>query len=146
LNALLTDSLQMDLTASWVDAKLTEDAPGLGLDGDRLPGSPKYNAALGLQYDFQWGSSPGWARGDLSWVGDYYSTLQEDPPRLGDYLEVDLSAGMHFDRWSLEFYVHNLTDEDALTWANPIWAPYPRGSVLRPRTIGARLAYAFRND
>jgi len=141
LNALLTDRLQMDLTASWVNAKLTEDAPGVGMDGDRLPGSPKYNAAMGLEYDFQWDGFPGWARGDLSWVGDYYSTLQEDPPKLGDYLSVDLSTGMVFDRWSLELYVHNLTDEDALTWANPIWAPYPRGSLLRPRTIGVRFGY-----
>jgi len=146
LSALIADSLQMDLTASWIDAKLSEDAPGVGMDGDRLPGSPKYNAALGLEYDFHWQGFPGWARGDLSWVGDYYSTLQADPPKLGDYLEVDLSTGMQFDRWSLELYVHNLTDEDALTWANPIWAPYPRGSVLRPRTIGARLAYTFRQE
>jgi len=146
LSALLTDSLQLDLTASWVNAELTEDAPGVGMDGDRLPGSPEYNTALGLEYDFQWGGFPGWARSDLSWVGGYYSTLQKDPPKLGDYLTVDLATGMAFDHWSVDLYVQNLTDEAALTWANPIWAPYPRGSVLRPRTFGARVGYRFGAD
>jgi outer membrane receptor protein involved in Fe transport len=146
VNALLTDRLQLDLTASWVNAELTEDAPGLGMDGDRLPGSPEYNATIGLEYRFDLGDFPGWARGDLSWVGDYYSTLQEDPPRLGDYVMVDLATGLGFNRWSFELFVHNLTDEDALTWANPIWAPYPRGSILRPRTIGARVMYVFGKD
>jgi outer membrane receptor protein involved in Fe transport len=146
LSALLSDHLTMSFSFSWVEAELTEDAPGLGNNGDRLPGSPEYNAALGFQYDFELGGFPGWARADLSWVADYYSTLQEDPPKLGDYLMVDLATGLNFDRWSLELFVRNLTDEDALTWANPIWAPYPRGSILRPRTIGARVMYAFGAD
>jgi iron complex outermembrane receptor protein len=143
LTALLSDRLELDFTASWVEAELTEDAPGLGMDGDRLPGSPKYNAALGLEYGFDLSDFPGWARGDVSWVGDFYGTLQEDPPRLGDYVTLNLAAGLKFDPWSLELFVRNLTNEDALTWANPIWAPYPRGSMLRPRTIGARVAYTF---
>jgi iron complex outermembrane receptor protein len=143
LDFLVTDRLEMSFSASWVEAELTEDAPGLGLDGDRLPGSPEYNAAVGVEYGFDLGDTPGWARADLSWVGDYYSTLQEDPPELGDYFMVDLAAGMDFGRWSLSIFAHNLTDEEALTWANPIWAPYPRGSVLRPRTLGAQLRYRF---
>jgi outer membrane receptor protein involved in Fe transport len=49
---------------------------------------------------------------------------------------------MEFEDWSVEFFIKNLTDADELTWANPIW-PQPRGSVLRPRTVGARLGYRF---
>lgn len=143
LSALLTDRLKLDLTGSWVDAELTEDAPGLGLAGDRLPGSPKFNAALGIEYDFDWREYPGWVRGDVAWVGDYYSTLQETQPKLGDYTTLDFSAGLDVNSWTIEIFVKNLTDSDELTWANPIWAPYPRGSVLRPRTIGARFAYRF---
>jgi outer membrane receptor protein involved in Fe transport len=143
LSALLSDHWAMSFSFSWVEAELTEDAPGLGNNGDRLPGSPEFNAALGVEYDFELGGFPGWAQADLSWVGDYYSTLQEDLPKLGDYLMIDLVTGMNFDHWSLELFARNLTDEDALTWANPIWAPYPRGSILRPRTIGARVTYAF---
>lgn len=143
LSALLTDSLKLDLTGSWVDAELTEDAPGLGQDGDRLPGSPNFNASLGIEYEFDWHDFAGWVRGDLAWVGDYYSTLQETRPELGDYTTLDFSAGLDLQSWTFEVFVKNLTDSDELTWANPIWAPYPRGSVLRPRTIGARLGYYF---
>src|SRR3546814_14395418 len=49
----VTDSLRADFGGSYIDAKLTEDDPTLGaFSGDRLPGSPTYNAHGSLQYDF----------------------------------------------------------------------------------------------
>ncbi len=50
---------------------------------------------------------------------------------------------MDLGPWSLEVFAMNLTDSDALTWANPIWVPYDRESRLRPRTIGMRVGYSF---
>lgn len=141
-SALLTDRLQLDVTGSWLNAELSNDT-SLGSAGSRLPGSPEFNASMGLQYGFEFAGNSAWLRGDAAYVGDYYNTLAETPPRLGDYTTVDLSAGVDFERWSLELYVKNLTDSDALTWANPIFGPYDRQSRLRPRTIGARLGYRF---
>lgn len=141
-SALLTDRLQLDVAGSWLRAELANDS-SLGTAGSRLPGSPEFNASLGLQYGFELAGNSTWLRGDAAYVGDYYNTLAETPPQLGDYVTVDLSAGMDLERWSLEFYVKNLTNSDALTWANPIFAPYDRQSRLRPRTIGARLRYTF---
>jgi hypothetical protein len=43
-------------------------------------------------------------------------------------------------------FASNLLDADEATWANPIWVPYDRGSVLRPRTLGARFTLAFGDD
>jgi outer membrane receptor protein involved in Fe transport len=141
-SALLTDRLQLDLAGSWLQAELANDS-SLGTAGSRLPGSPEFNASLGLQYGFELAGNSAWLRGDAAYVGGYYNTLAETPPRLGDYATLDLSGGMDFERWSLELYVKNLTNSDALTWANPIFAPYDRQSRLRPRTIGARLRYTF---
>ena len=145
LSALLTDQLQLDLSGSWLNAELTNDT-SLGSAGNRLPGSPKFNISVGLQYAFEINGKSTWLRGNAYYVGDYYNTLAETPPRLGDYLSVELSAGIDFERFSLEFFGKNLTNSDALTWANPIFAPYDRETRLRPRTIGARLAYTFRKD
>jgi iron complex outermembrane receptor protein len=142
LSALLTERLQLHVSASWVSAQLSKDSL-LGPAGSRLPGSPEFNASLGLEYDFELGGNNAWVRGDVAYVGDYYNTLEETPPRLGDYTSINLSGGIDFDRWSLELYVSNLTDSDALTWANPIFVPYDRETRLRPRTIGARLGYRF---
>jgi outer membrane receptor protein involved in Fe transport len=142
-NALLTEDLQLDISGSLVNAELTEDSPGIGQDGDRLPGSPKYNAAIGLEYAFVLAGKNAWARGDFAWVGDYYNTFHGTPPRLGDYTTINLSSGIDLNNWSLEIFINNLADSDAATWANPIWAPYDRETRLRPRTIGARLGYRF---
>jgi iron complex outermembrane receptor protein len=142
LSALVTERLQLHVSASWVNAQLSEDGL-LGSAGSRLPGSPEFNASLGLEYGFELGGNRAWVRGDAAYVGDYYNTLEETPPRIGDYTTVNLSSGIDFDRWSLEVFVTNLTDSDALTWANPIWAPYDRETRLQPRTIGARLGYRF---
>src|SRR3546814_3210472 len=47
----VTDSLRADFGGSYIDAKLTADAPTLGdFSGDRLPVSPKYNANVSLKY------------------------------------------------------------------------------------------------
>ena len=142
MSALLSSHLQLDVSASWLSAELSKDGL-LGPAGSRLPGSPRFNASLGLEYDFELRGNRAFVRGDAAYVGDYYNTLEETSPRLGDYFSFNLSGGVVFERWSLDLYVTNLTDSEALTWANPIWAPYDRESRLRPRTIGARLGYRF---
>jgi outer membrane receptor protein involved in Fe transport len=146
LNALLTDSLQLDVSASVVEAELTEDAPSIGDSGDRLPGTPEYNATVALDYAFLLARKEAWARADIAWVSDFHNNFQGAPPELGDYTTINVSAGVEIGGWNLEFYVINLTDSDAATWANPIWTPYDRQSRLRPRTIGARVEIGFGND
>jgi outer membrane receptor protein involved in Fe transport len=142
MSALLTSQLQLDVSASWLSAELSKDGL-LGPAGSRLPGSPRFNASLGLEYGFELLGNRAFVRSDAAYVGDYYNTLEESPPRIGDYTTISLSGGVDFTNWSLELFVTNLTNADALTWANPIWVPYDRESRLRPRTIGARLSYRF---
>ena len=143
IDTLLTDKLQLNISGSLVEAELTADTPGVGSTGDRLPASPKYNLYVSLEYLTNWFGNDGWLRGEVARVGDYFNNLPGDPPRLGDYTQINMSAGLSIDRWIVEAYVNNLADADDATWANPIWAPYDRETRLRPRTIGARIRYAF---
>lgn len=145
LSALLTDDLQLDVSASWLNAELAVDGL-LGPAGSRLPGSPDFNASLGLEYAFEIGGHSAWIRGDAAWVGDYYNNLEETAPKIGDYSTLNLGGGVDFGLWSLELFVNNVTDSDALTWANQIWVPYDRETRFRPRTVGARLGYTFGQD
>jgi iron complex outermembrane receptor protein len=146
LSTLLTDSLQLDFSGSLMDVRLTEDAPGVGSNGDRLPAAPEYNFAIGLGYSAELWQRDVWARADAAWVGDYFNNFPGTGPKLGDYSTLNVAAGIDLNRWAIEVFASNLLDADEATWANPIWVPYDRGSVLRPRTLGARFTLAFGDD
>ena len=141
-SAQLSRSWRLDFSAGYLKAELTSDAPGLGLDGDRLPGTPEYNATLGLQYDFMYRSHDGFFRGDLATVGGYYNNLQQEGLETGDYTTIDLAAGLQLGRWDLHVFIQNLTNSSAATWLN-IDVEYPSAYRLRPRTTGVSLRYAF---
>ena len=133
---------RLDFSAAYTRAELTADAPGLGGDGDRLPGTPEYTANLGLQFDTLLSGRAAYARGDLAYIGGYYNNLQELGPEIGDYTTLNLSAGLRLDRWDLQVFVHNATDSDGATWIYR-FEEYPSAFRLRPRTAGVKLRYYF---
>jgi iron complex outermembrane recepter protein len=114
-----------------------------------LPGTPKTTASLGAQYDFGIGMHEAFFRFDSLYAGEFYGDLMESAgTRAGDYVKLDVRAGVKFKQTSVELFVKNLTDEDAYTWrgqagqASGIVTPY-FGYRLRPRTIGVQLGYSF---
>ncbi len=141
----LGEQWRLDLGAGYVESELTADAPGLGVDGDRLPGNPRYNATLALQYDFRLRGDDSYLRADIAHVGGYYNNLQEQGEELGDYTTVNLSAGLSRDTWRATLFVHNLGDNDAATWLTP-FNVYSSAYRLRPRTVGVQLTYGFAGD
>ncbi len=148
-NFYLTRALRVDAGGSSIRAELTEDAPGLvppGFDGDRLPGSPKLNANLGLQYEFAIAGHEASVRADSIYVGEFYGDLQRTAlTRSGDYVKVDASARVTIKNLNIDLFVRNLTDIDNFTWRGP--SNSGRGAFfgyrVRPRTIGVQLGYSF---
>jgi outer membrane receptor protein involved in Fe transport len=140
----LFDSLKVNLSASYVDARLTKDAPGVGMKGDRLPGSPRYNVNAGLQYNFDVGAARSFVRADILKVGGFYNNLAGTGREIGDYTTLNLRCGATFDRISVEAYAINATNDDGLTWIDSVFTSADaRASRLRPRTLGLSLAYQF---
>ena len=132
----------VNLSSSYVDAELTEDAPALNAEkGARLPGSPKYNASLGLEYRFALKGYDGYLRSDYAYVGGFYNNLQESGTEAGDYGKLNLKLGIAMDQFDIDLYIDNLTNEDSITWVD---AELPnRGNRLRPRRIGFSVGYHF---
>lgn len=133
---------RLDFGVGYTKAELTADAPGLGMDGDRLPGTPEYTGNLGLQFDTFVSGYEAYVRGDLAYVGGYYNNLQEEGPEIGDYTTLDLSAGVRLDEWEIQVFVHNAGDSDGSTWIYR-FDEYPSAFRLRPRTAGLKLRYYF---
>jgi iron complex outermembrane receptor protein len=138
--------LRLGLNGAYTDAKLTEDVPSLGgLDGDRLPAVPKW--ATSATADWSFPVFTGWTGrigGGIRYVGDTFSGVQHAGSTYpqDSYSTVDLNADISNDRWTVRFYVKNLTDERVFTnlTALPNAATgevmQVKGVPLQPRTIG----------
>ncbi len=164
--ANVTEGLSLTFTGAYTDAELTEDTdpdgpgpiPDLvgGFDGDRLPFVPEWTLALGGDYEWSaFGDATAYVGGQIAYTGDRLANFGNrvdplDPTsarREADtYTTLDLRAGILWDKWSLELYGKNVSDEDGIT---DIRAPdiFPNGaaavSIIRPRTLGLALGVRF---
>ena len=150
-NFQITSAFRADIGASVLRAELTEDAPsvvvaGVGaVDGDRLPGAPRFNSSLALQYEFTIRGLDAYVRADSIYVGEYYDTIKPLPNfKAGDYIKVDLATRMMVsEALSVELYARNLTNSDDFTFRDVgDYGPF-FGYRLRPRTIGLQIGYSF---
>lgn len=145
--------LMLSANATWTDAELTADTPpGLyGYKGDRLPWVPKWNAHVGIDYDFPLaGAWSGFVGGSYSHVGGRKTDFQAVPgPRFDapGYNGVDLRAGVNINNWTLKAYVKNLTDDRGISsmaseTIDPLGSPF--GVVyVTPRTVGLSASVSF---
>lgn len=144
-----TAGFNVSVNGAYTDAKLRDDAPPIvgGLDGDRLPFTPKYS--IGVNSDYEW-SIGGAAR---AFVGASLRFLSKQPANfdpeyvaaydrqryLASYDVVDVRAGIDFGRFSIEAYARNLTNADGQTSAGTL-GNVPNGAiqtgVIRPRSFG----------
>lgn len=149
----VSDEFRVDLSGSWLDARLAVDKPppAPAEKGSKLPSAPEYNGSLGLQYEFDLASYRSYVRLDSVYVGSSYGEIQNLPQsKVDDYMKFDASAGVQLGSLGLSLFVQNLTNEDAFVFRNtfsgaPTLARFVDyyGYRLRPRTMGLQLSYAF---
>ena len=136
-------------------------------EGDKLP-APPWTVSLGLQYDFQvLGTNRAYVRGDYQFTSAYYNGLgpgvnayAPDTRRLPKTEQVNLRAGVTFDRFDLNLFVNNVFDSrdplglaggrsgctpntDAACGTFTTYNPFNSITTFRPRTIGAQLNYRY---
>jgi iron complex outermembrane receptor protein len=155
-----TANLSVGANATWLNAELTEDVEVSVLvpKGSRLPLSPKFKGSMYAQYDWDvdwFGGSNAWVRLQWSYSGNMLNqveplTLDDGPsPQIKQpsYNIGDLRFGLDRDKWSMQLYINNLTDERAALFANPYEMDYywgrSRVTVNRPREFGIRWIQRF---
>ncbi|MDA9096008.1 TonB-dependent receptor [Porticoccaceae bacterium] len=144
VQAQLTEHLQLDFSAAYSEATLTEDVPnviGFGSKGDNLPGSSDYNLSLGLEYGFVIAGYDSFVRGDYAYISEYYNFFDESGPASGGYGQINLRTGLAIDQFNVDLYVNNLTNEQDFSWVEFSFAS--RAYRVRPRTMGLNLSYIF---
>ena len=145
--------LMLSANATWTDAKLSADTPpGLyGSKGDQLPWVPKWNANVGIDYDFPLaGNWSGFVGGSYRYVGKRKTDFQTVPgPRFDvpSYDGVDLRVGVNYINWTIKAYVKNLTNDRGISsmsseTTDPTGSPFGVIYVM-PRTVGVSASVSF---
>ena len=68
-----------------------------------------------MQYGFDLGGYPAFARFDASYIGEYENAFQSaGHGTSGDYVNISTRFGVDIDQWSLALYAANLNNEDGL--------------------------------
>ena len=138
-NYRMSEQLRLYFGVGYNDAELSEDAPGLGLKGDRLPLNPRFNTNIGLDYTFDLGGHEGFIHANYAYVGGYHSDLAESSTEAGDYSKLNLRVGVTIDHWRIEAFGTNMTNADELVGLEGSF----RGARLTPRQIGLDIGYTF---
>jgi len=152
---------RLTANGAYNDASLDGDTSVLvgGVEGDKLPFSPKTTFGLGADYRWVVGTTmPAYAGLSLRRLskrsGAFDSTFRLANGRqreLPSYQVVDAHVGVEMGTWTLEAYGKNLGNSDGKTSTSALMANranlYPNGAistgVIAPRTIGMTLTKEY---
>jgi outer membrane receptor protein involved in Fe transport len=146
--------LKLAAWITWIDAVLTQTVPGAGMsgeiygiDGDRLPNTPRWSGNLSVDYNFPLVSDfRGFVGGALSYVGDRLDAFSSASPQRQDlpaYAKLDLHAGTTFNTWTANLYVNNVADKRGLI-SGGIGNQLPYSFYyIQPRTVGLSVSKTF---
>jgi iron complex outermembrane receptor protein len=124
VTALPVDSLELGLSAGWIDAEYIADDPdlvlgdrGIPLDGAEPPHTPKFNWSVYGRYSFDFDDLGRLALQVTGfWEDDVFLNVVNDPFLTQDAHSIWNARATwtsRSNRYQLEAFVDNLTDEEA---------------------------------
>lgn len=143
---LAADGLTLSGSLSYVDAVLTDAAPGTtSRDGDALPLTAEWSGNLVARYDFSiFSGLMASLRAELNYVGPRWNMFPSNVEaiEIDSYTTVSARAEVLGNGWTLALYGTNITDEYVVT---NISSPQSYGydTEAMPRTIGVEARYSF---
>ncbi|MDP9198225.1 MAG: TonB-dependent receptor [Pseudomonadota bacterium] len=162
LDWLPTDSLRLGMSVAYYDTELKDDYCDqddlgncvnlLAPAGTALPVTPDLKGNLIARYSFGLGGFDSFMQGAVGYQSSRASILNVNHNELyGDIPSstfLDLSFGLSNDKYSVELFLANATDEDAPIYVSSQCEPgtcgvQPKAVQYRPRTIGIRFSQDF---
>ncbi len=141
--------------AAWVtfsDAELTQPLPS-GLAGTAvapagaaLPYSTRFSGNLSVDEEFQIANrTRAYVGGSVSYIGDRSDSFEPAGiarQNLPGYARTDLRAGLKYELWTLNLFVNNLTNRNAVSaWGGPVTPNV--FYIIPPRMVGLSVARMF---
>lgn len=159
---LATDKLMLSASAAYYDSELKDDYASFDSDGNvvginapkgtPLPITPDFKSTLVARYSFNLGQFDAHMQTAFAYSGSHSSALALDDNEItGDVpssATFDVSAGVKNDKYALEVYVQNFTNEDTEVYktsncATGVCGAQTYGVRARPRTIGIKFSQDF---
>lgn len=140
---------------AFTDAELDESVvniTGFGENayaGDRLPGSPRTQINLGVDYTRALSNATLEAGFSVSHNSETYTALNEefaDYDRLNGYTIANARVGVIWRNWRAGLFVHNIANTRGVTGKRTDYYFGEQGQfeyVTRPRTIGVSVNYTY---
>lgn len=173
-NAKPDDGVTITGSYSYNDSRLTEDVVGLltirnqnlnrrpknirvtVFDGDRLPGTARHTASLGMTYDMNVGSDAVLSTNfTATYQGEVLSRIggRAGGETIADYLLARASIGYRRDKYEVRIYADNLFNTYAISSVGEdrsrriindgIVSRYYSNSVIAPRKVGIEYFLRF---
>jgi iron complex outermembrane receptor protein len=157
----ITEGLTVNASANYNDSRLTRVKPNFSgslaqmiVPNERLPFVPYFSYSANIRYQRPLaGSLDGYIQYDIAHKGDMWSDLRALPnPTLGKkgtarvlqpaYSISNLRLGIQNGTWTVEAYVTNLFNKDAIIFVNT--GNYDnRQTTNEPRVVGLRASLRF---
>ena len=130
---------------------MSENAPTLGVAGERLPNSPRFAATASANYDFAIGGRASYVGANYRHVGERLANFESNKfhYKLPAYDMVDLQAGIELKPLRLSLYLRNAFNKAAQLGATTAGAAVALSkeavgvTQARPRTFGVNLEASF---
>jgi outer membrane receptor protein involved in Fe transport len=162
LQWLPVDDLLISATAAFYDSELKDDYSNFDAAGNvvsvnapkgtALPITPKFKGNIVARYGFSISDFNAHVQGSIAHSGKAASRLALDANEIIGDIEanttLDFSAGIGRDSYTLEFFVQNLSNEDAALYktsqcAESVCGVQPYGVRPQPRTFGLKFTQKF---
>ena len=143
---LATDNLTIGGAFSLLDTEVTSNnTPSTDvIVGSELAYAPNYQGNLWARYE--WNVGDGWVGHFMPSVtfsdSSYSDIISINSMEIPSWTKVNLTAGITADRWMVEAFVDNLTDEQVITGANYV-NDRERLALAPPTTAGIRGSMDF---
>ena len=143
---LASDNLTIGGAFSLLDTEVTSNnTPSTDvIVGSELAYAPNYQGNLWARYE--WNIGDGWIGHFMPSVtfsdSSYSDIISINSMEIPSWTKVNLTAGITADRWMVEAFVDNLTDEQVITGANYV-NDRERLALAPPTTAGIRVSMVF---
>jgi len=144
------DGLRFTSTLTYTDARLTQDALGIGgRDGDQLPVAPRWTATVSADYSHQLTGSlsilfgGGYRYRDMI-VTEFSGASTDGTLPIRPWNILDLHAGLDLRQLQVRLYALNVFNDRSYSGLQYLGDPTaPRFTPILPRTLGISADYRF---